>query len=385
MSYKAFIAGSGGIGSAVAILLRTVWEEHVDIWLGDISEDTLEKAQDFIKQSEIYIDEDTEEEYDIEGSIETVLMKEGWEQTLPQMDILLDCLPGKFAPQMAQIAKDRGMHYVNLTEYVQETKQIQDIAKDAQTGFALQCGLAPGFVNVVGMHLFHTFCQNYDVSSVKTIEMRVGALTRHAAAPHFYGFTWSPIGVATEYIKDSEVVQNGVLTVIPSLSDTKSKLVDGTLLEEDFTSGGVADLPFALDGHVQNLNYKTFRYPGHYDWVRKQLQDMPADCTSQDRIDRLESIMLDNIPSVEDDTVVVYVAVEGLDANGVLRRIEESFWVEPIEIGSTTLRAIQATTAAGMAEAARMLLTSNHKGVLLQSQFDTEDYLSGPFVSLIYE
>ena len=35
------------------------------------------------------------------------------------------------------------MHYVNLTEYVKETKEIQEIAKDAETGFALQCGLAP--------------------------------------------------------------------------------------------------------------------------------------------------------------------------------------------------------------------------------------------------
>ena len=86
--------------------------------------------------------------------------------------------------------------------------------------------------------------------------MRVGALTKYATAPHFYGFTWSPIGVATEYIKDSEVVKDGLLQTVPSLSDTRIKLVDGTPLEEDFTSGGVADLPFALAGQVENLNYR---------------------------------------------------------------------------------------------------------------------------------
>ena len=32
--------------------------------------------------------------------------------------------------------------------------------------------------------------------------MKVGALSTHAHAPHFYGFTWSAIGVATEYVKD---------------------------------------------------------------------------------------------------------------------------------------------------------------------------------------
>ena len=385
MSYNVFIAGSGGIGSAVAVLLRSVWNEKVDIWLGDISEENLENARNFIYQSEVYWEGDQEKKVEIEGTIETVQMHVGWQDTLPQMDILLDCLPGRLAPKMAQIAKDHKMHYVNLTEYVKETKEIQEIAKDAETGFALQCGLAPGFVNIVGLHLFNTFLDNFGVSKIKNLEMRVGALTKHATAPHFYGFTWSPIGVATEYIKDSEVVKSGLLQTVPSLSDTKIKLVDGTPLEEDFTSGGVADLPFALAGQVENLNYKTFRYPGHYGWVKDQLSQMPSDMSSQDKIARLEEIMLSTIPSVEDDIVVIYTAVEGLDANGVLRRLEESFWVDPIEVGNTTLRAIQATTAAGMAEAARILLTSDHKGVLLQSQFDTEDYLSGPFISAIYE
>ena len=385
MSYNVFIAGSGGIGSAVAVLLRSVWTEQVDIWLGDISEENLENAQDFIYESEIYWEGGQEKKVEIEGTIETVQMQGDWQAILPQMDILLDCLPGRFAPKMAQIAKDNKMHYVNLTEYVKETKEIQEIAKNAETGFALQCGLAPGFVNIVGLHLFNTFLDNFGVSKIKNLEMRVGALTKHATAPHFYGFTWSPIGVATEYIKDSEVVKDGLLQTVPSLSDTKIKLVDGTTLEEDFTSGGVADLPFALAGQVENLNYKTFRYPGHYGWVKEQLSQMPSGISSQDKITRLEEIMLSNIPSVEDDIVVIYTAVEGLDSNGVLRRLEESFWVDPIEVGNTTLRAIQATTAAGMAEAARILLTSNHKGVLLQSQFDTEDYLSGPFISAIYE
>ena len=385
MSYKVFIAGSGGIGSAVAVLLRSVWDERVDIWLGDISEDNLENAQNFIYQSEVYWEGDQEKKAEIDGKIETIQMLANWQDTLPQMDILLDCLPGRLAPKMAQIAKDHKMHYVNLTEYVQETKEIQEIAKDAETGFALQCGLAPGFVNVVGLHLFNTFLDNFEVTKIKNLEMRVGALTKHATAPHFYGFTWSPVGVATEYIKDSEVVKDGTLQTIPSLSDTKTKLVDGTVLEEDFTSGGVADLPFALAGQVENINYKTFRYPGHYTWVKEQLSKMPHDISSQDKISRLEEVMISTIPSVEDDIVVIYTAVEGLDSNGVLRRLEESFWVDPIEVGNTTLRAIQATTAAGMAEAARILLTSNHKGVLLQSQFDTEDYLSGPFISAIYE
>ena len=92
MSYNVFIAGSGGIGSAVAVLLRSVWNEKVDIWLGDISEENLENARNFIYQSEVYWEGDQEKKVEIEGTIETVQMHVGWQDTLPQMDILLDCL-----------------------------------------------------------------------------------------------------------------------------------------------------------------------------------------------------------------------------------------------------------------------------------------------------
>jgi len=35
------------------------------------------------------------------------------------------------------------MHYANLTEYVAETDEITAFAKNAETGFVLQTGLAP--------------------------------------------------------------------------------------------------------------------------------------------------------------------------------------------------------------------------------------------------
>ena len=47
--------------------------------------------------------------------------------------------------------------------------------------------------------------------------MKVGALTAHAHQPHFYGFTWSPIGVATEYVKPSRVIRDYQITEQPAL------------------------------------------------------------------------------------------------------------------------------------------------------------------------
>lgn len=368
------IAGAGGIGSAVAVLLRQFYGAPVDIYIGDINEAARQKAVQWIADS---------------GSQNTVLesfdMSVDWQSDFESrgvnVDIILDCLPGRFAPSTAKAALRLGAHYVNLTEYVEETKQIMQLAEGANTGFGLQSGVAPGFVNVLGKALFEEFCAEYGVEKANALEMRVGALGRNAVGPHFYNFTWSPIGVATEYIKPAEVVRDHQFTVVPSLSERRTVWVDGLLMEEELTSGGAADLPMTYQDQIANIDYKTFRYPGHWAWVDTELAKMSDDV---DKIAELEKIMLSEISAVEEDLIIVYAAVEGKDTNGALRRIEASYRVEPIQIGKVKLRAIQSTTAAGMAEVARILLEGNHTGVLLQSQIDPRSYLNGPFAGVIY-
>ena len=372
----AFIAGSGGIGSAVAVLLRVFLDQPVHIIFGDRSSSAIEAALQFANSKS---DLSKSEPQYVCGQVMDANGE--WEQSLEAADIILDCLPGRFAPAMAKLAIKYSLHYVNLTEYVAETKEIISLAEGASTGFALQCGLAPGFVNVLGKKLYEEFCSAHGVQDASSLEMRVGALTRHSIEPHYYGFTWSPIGVATEYVKDAEVVRDHKMIRVPSLSGLRRICVDGLWLEEDLTSGGAADIPQAYSQRICNIDYKTLRYPGHFQWAKDIIAQVPE---GQDVIATLEREMLSKIPLLEEDLVIVYAAIEGEDSAGQLRRIEASYRIEPMDIGGVTLRAIQSTTAAGMAEAARLLLRGEQSGVLLQSQFDTESYLSGPFVSAIY-
>ena len=120
--------------------------------------------------------------------------------------------------------------------------------------------------------------------------MRVGALGRNAVGPHFYNFTWSPIGVATEYIKPTEVVRNHEFKTMPSLSERRTIWVDGLLLEEDLTSGGAADIPQAYQKQIANIDYKTFRYPGHWDWVDEQIKNMPEGVDVIDALEKVDAI-----------------------------------------------------------------------------------------------
>ncbi len=384
MTKKIFIAGSGGIGEAAALLLREWSEFDVEIFLGDVGESNLIKAKEFVARNSQKT-----------SNVETVLMaRDGIEERMKaafeDCDVLLDCSPGNQAPRMARFACDFKMHYANLTEYVAETDEIINLAKDAETGFILQTGLAPGFINVLAMSLYQKFQADFAVEKVEKIEMKVGALTAHAHRPHFYGFTWSPIGVATEYVKPSRVIRDYEIRQIPALSDRETIVIGGRTFEADLTSGGAADLPDFFRGKAKNLDYKTLRHVGHYAWVEGVIEKFAEEnilnkFEHEDLPAKILAEFLREVPAVEDDFVLAHAAVEGFDGRGTRRMSEKAFFVEPIKINGNHLRAIQTTTAAPLCEAAMMLLSDKYKGVVLQSQINPQEFLKGVFISKIFE
>lgn len=373
--HNIIIAGAGGIAEAVGMLLVEWSEETPSLFIGNR---TLSNAQ---KVAEGIITATTKpcsvQDFHLPEKGLTEEMKVIFEQG----DIILDCLPGSQAPKMAQFAKDFKLHYANLTEYVAETEEIIKLAKDAQTGFILQTGLAPGYIDLLANGLFQQFCNEFEVNQVNKLEFKVGALTNHAVAPHYYGFTWSPVGVATEYLKDAVALRDFKKTSLASLSERATIIIDSIAYEEDLTSGGAADLPDALAGKVGSLDYKTLRHPGHYAWVQQQLNDLK---NTSDPINQLQEKMEALIPHSEDDQVVLYVAVEGKDASGILRRREIAKRIFPQKVGKIQLRAIQTTTAAPLVQAAEILLETPQKGVILQSQIDPVSFLNGNYITRVY-
>jgi len=375
MKHKILIAGAGGIGQAAGLILQDSTQLDCEIILADRYQESADEAAAYVNTG-------------TSGSSTSAIqmpesgMSDNFEAVLKKADIILDCLPGSQAPRLAGYAKEYGCHYANLTEYVKETDEVTAIAQTSDKGYILQTGLAPGYINVLAHHLYKRFCKKHRVEQVGDIDMRVGALSKNARSPFFYAYTWSPIGVATEYVKDAIVVDDYETKHIPSLSKTESILLDGKQYEDDFTSGGAADLPKALAGKVKNLSYKTLRFPGHYAWAKKIIASTPA---GKDKVEHLNATMLSEIPAVEDDVVIVHASVKGMDHNQVLRAEEETIHIYPTKVGKHTLRAIQTTTAGPLCEAARLLLTGNYSGPVFQSQIDTDSFLNGLFVKHIYK
>lgn len=371
-----FIAGAGGIGRAVALMLTDHYKEELTVTIGDVNINAAKHALKWIASATDEIGDRVQViEMTKEGSSEKM------DEVLKSCQIVLDCLPGTQAPRIAQLAKANHTHYVNLTEYVKETDEIIELAKDADTAFVLQTGLAPGFINVLAHRLYIDLFKEYPVEKADSIIMRVGALPLNCKSPHFYGFTWSPVGVATEYLEDCIVIRNYQKTIVPALSARENLIIDGVHFEADLTSGGAADLPDFFTGKVSEVDYKTLRYPGHYDWVKISASTIPQ---NRNKIEELQRIMLENIPMVEEDFVLIYSAAQGRDKNNTLWLNEKSYWINQVQWGKIKLKAIQATTAAPMAEIVRLLFQNNWKGVVNQSQIDPHEFMSGPFVRRVY-
>lgn len=368
-----FIAGAGGIGRAAVLLLESNAALNARIILGDNSAKQLEESLQWIRKGSA---ETKVETFDMSSANNDALHK-----LLDDCDVLLDCLPGSLAPKMAQYALEHKVHYANLTEYVKETEEIATLAKNATTGFVLQTGLAPGYINILALKLYESFVKDFGGEKVEKMQMKVGALSKNALAPHHYAFTWSPIGVATEYVKDAIIVRNNKRILVPALSGRNLITIDGVVYEDNFTSGGAANLPSALSDKIKSIDYKTLRYPGHYKWVEKTLNKLPI---SENRIEKLFHIMLDKIPVVKDDVVIIYASVMGKDGQGFLRSYEKSLRILPMHIENQTLRAIQSTTASALCEMAYYLLTQNKSGVIYQTDIDKDAFLNGPFVSSVY-
>ena len=124
MSKRVFIAGSGGIGRAVGLLLRELGDLDVNLIMGDATDEQAASAARFITEGS-----------SASGSVDTIGMPltgttDALEQALAASDLVLDCLPGSQAPRVASWALKHGLHYANLTEYVAETNQIMETSQN---------------------------------------------------------------------------------------------------------------------------------------------------------------------------------------------------------------------------------------------------------------
>ncbi len=273
---------------------------------------------------------------------------------------------------IAPAAKKAGAHYFDLTEDVKSTQLVKELAEDSETAFVPQCGLAPGFIGIVGYHLTKGF------DTLHNVHMRVGALPKNPSNALKYNLTWSTDGLINEYCQPCEAINDGVFTTVPPLEQLETISIDGTEYEAFNTSGGLGTLCETLEGKVHNMNYRTMRYPGHRDILKMLLQDLRLN----ENQDLMRQIFENALPLTTDDVVVIYATVSGTK-NGKFMQEMYANRVYAREVNGKHQTAIQITTAAGICCMLDMLVNGDlpQKGFVRQEDADFDIFIANRFGS----
>lgn len=352
------ILGAGKIGSLVAHLLAETHDYQV--YLGDRNINRPKKVQQIhhLPNLEV-VDMDVEAGDQLEAFLKN-----------QEIGAILSCLPYYCNVAVAQLAKQYGLHYFDLTEDVSVTRAVKDLAKDAKQAFVPQCGLAPGFISIVANNLIQDFAE------IDTVKMRVGALPVHPSNVLKYSLTWSTDGLINEYGNLCYGIENGKEVTLMPLEGYETIEIDGLLYEAFNTSGGLGTLADSYDGKVKTMNYKTLRYPGHCEKVHLLMVDLKL---NEDR-DTLKRILENAVPKTLQDVVIIFVSVAGLiDGEYYEKNFVKKIY--PQQIVDKTWSAIQVTTAAGLCGVVDLVMQNpeQYHGFITQECIDLQAFLSNRF------
>lgn len=355
--HRILIMGAGKIGSLISFLLAH--SNEYSVFLADVQEENLYVKRLGELPNFKYFQLDAKNEQVIADFIK-----------LHQIEAVVAALPYFIDPYIAKAAAAANIHYFDLTEDIKTVAAIRQIAKDADKAFVPQCGLAPGFINIIASHLMKNFPE------LDTVKMRVGALPINISNALQYSLTWSTDGLINEYGNLCQAIENGKPVTVLPLEGLEEIKIDGLTYEAFNTSGGIGSLVETYQGKVKHLSYKTIRYPGHCEKIKFLMNDLKL---NDDR-ESLKHILEHAIPKTYQDVVLVYVSVNGIQEG---QFIEENYVRKfyPKIIMGQSWSAIQLTTASEICTAIDLVFHSpkQYHGFVRQESFSYQDVINNRF------
>lgn len=174
----------------------------------------------------------------------------------------LNALPYYFNEAVTRAAIESGCHACDLggnTDIVFAQKKLSLDAESRGVSVIPDCGLAPGMVNILAAEGIRR------LDRTKTVKVYVGGLPQHPEPPLNYQIVYSLEGALDYYSTPSWVLREGKAVRVDALSELETLEFPAPVggLEAFHTGGGISTLPFAFEGRIETMEYKTLRYPGH--------------------------------------------------------------------------------------------------------------------------
>ena len=218
---------------------------------------------------------------------------------------------------LTKAAIESGIHFCDLggnMDVVDKQLEFDSKAKAAGVLIMPNCGLAPGMACAIAGGAVKRF------QSVDEIHIRVGGLPQNPQPPLNYQLVFSAEGLTNEYLEPAEVIRNGKLQTVESMTDIEILSFPPPFekLEAFNTSGGISTLTRMYSGKVKALDYKTIRYPGHCEKFKLLLDlgfassvPIVAGANLLTAREFFETLLKKKLPQNGPDVVLTRVAITG--------------------------------------------------------------------------
>ena len=188
-------------------------------------------------------------------------------QIVQGSDCVISCVPWDFNLELAELCLNVGVHYCDLggnDALVQNELALDEQAREKSVWIVPNCGLAPGLVNVLCLHGIDR------LDRAKAAHLRVGDVPLRRDPPFNFRVSWSAERILADYTNPAQLIEDGQVAEADALSrEEEIQFEDpfGTM-EAFCTQGGLSTLTDTLAGHVEALDHKTIRWPGHAHQMR---------------------------------------------------------------------------------------------------------------------
>ncbi|HYP01518.1 MAG TPA: saccharopine dehydrogenase C-terminal domain-containing protein [Pyrinomonadaceae bacterium] len=233
-------------------------------------------------------------------------------------DAVVSCVTYFHNLQLARAAIEARTNFCDLggnNAVVASELALDREAREAGINIIPDCGLAPGMVSVLAAHGAARF------DELEAIHIRVGGLPQQPRPPLNYQIVFSVEGLINEYVERARVIRGGQITEVESLTEIEALEFPAPFgrMEAFQTSGGTSTLPDTFHGRLQELDYKTIRYPGHCEQF-KLLVDLGLAASEEIELEGgvrvrprrvLGEMLQRHLPADEPDVVLIRLAFRG--------------------------------------------------------------------------
>jgi len=205
----------------------------------------------------------------VEGEVQRLRGVEA-EHWMRGHDVAVSAMPYRFNVGLAQAAVRAGVSFCDLggnTELVRAALELDGAARAAGIAIVPDCGLAPGLANELAAIAMG------EVEGARHVKIRCGGLPAAPTGPLGYRLLFSIEGLTNEYRGQAVVLRDGRIERVEAFTGCESFRGPPELgqLEAFHTSGGSSTAPWTFKDRLESYEYKTVRYPGHFEKVRAMI------------------------------------------------------------------------------------------------------------------